>query len=267
LETDQTVKIYIAADMEGISGIWGSWQLQEDQPHWIEARRLLTGDINAAVEGALDNGATEVVVWDNHYRGRNVLIEGVHEEAQIIMGWPHNPRFPGLDESFAGVYLVGYHAMVGTEDAVLDHTLTPEMRSVTLNGNPVGEVALDALWAGSIGVPVLLVTGDDKACEEARRFLGEIETAVVKEGIHRHMAKMLPAKRARALIREKAGLALERIGGVKPFKLAPPYEKRVVYASADLVEGRTFDGQRIERVDAVTVAYRSDDLVDILTMW
>jgi len=261
------MKIYIAADMEGISGIWGDWQLKEDQPHWIEARRLLTGDINAAVQGALDGGATEVVVWDNHHRGRNVLIEETHEEAQIIMGWPHNPRFPGLDESFAGIYLIGYHAMVGTEDAVLDHTLTSEMRSVTLNSIPVGEVALDALWAGSMGVPVFLVTGDDKACEEARRFLGDIETAVVKEGIHRHMAKMLPPKRAQALIREKARLAIQRIGQVKPFKMAPPYEKRVVYANADLAEGRTFDGQRIERVDAVTLVYRSDDLVDILTMW
>ena len=261
------MKIYIAADMEGISGIWGAWQLQEDQPHWIEARRLLTGDINAAVQGALDGGATEVVVWDNHYRGRNLLIQDTHEKAQVIMGWPHNPRFPGLDESFAGIYLIGYHAMVGTEGAVLDHTLTSEMRTVTLNGTPVGEVALDALWAGGIGVPVFLVTGDDKVCEEARRFLDDIETVVVKEGIHRHMAKMLVPRRAQALIREKARLAIQKFGKVKPFRMAPPYEKQVVYANADLAEGRTFDGQRIERVDAVTIVYRSDSLVDILTLW
>jgi D-amino peptidase len=261
------MKIYIAVDMEGISGIWGAWQLQEDQPHWIEARRLLTGDINAAVQGALDGGAAEVVVWDNHHRGRNLLIEEAHEEAQIIMGWPHNPRFPGLDGSFAGVYLVGYHAMVGTMGAVLDHTLTSDYRSVTLNGAPVGEVGLDALWAGRQGVPVILVTGDDKVCTEARRFLGDIETAPVKEGIQRHMARMLPPARGRALIQERAKLATQRIGSVAPFEMAPPYEKRVIYANADLADGRTFDGQRIERVDAVTVAYRSDDLVDILTMW
>jgi D-amino peptidase len=261
------VKIYIAVDMEGISGIWGAWQLKEDQPQWIEARRLLTGDINAAVQGALDGGAAEVVVWDNHHRGHNVLIEEIHEEAQIIMGWPHNPRFPGLDGSFAGVYLLGYHAMVSTTGAVLDHTLTSDYRSVTLNGVRVGEVALDALWAGRQGVPIVLVTGDDKVCTEARRFLGDIETAQVKEGIQRHMAKMLPPKPAQALIQETARLAIQRIGQVKPFKMVPPYEKQVVYANADLAEGRTFDSQRIERVDAVTVVFRSDDLVDILTIW
>lgn len=260
-------KIYVAADMEGISGIWGGWQLQEGQPQWIEARRLLTGDVNAAVQGALDGGATGVVVWDNHHRGRNVLVEEIHPEVELIMGAPHNPRHPTLDASFAAVYLIGYHAKVGTQGAVLDHTFTSNYRSVALNGRPVGEVALDALWAGIHGVPVVLVSGDDKVCAEARRFLGDIETAVVKEGIHRHMAKMLPPGRARSLIREKARAALQRVGQVKPAAMPPPYEKRVVYANADLVEGRTFDGQRVERVDAVTVVYRSKDLVDILTMW
>jgi D-amino peptidase len=260
-------RIYIAADMEGISGIWGGWQLEEDQPHWIEARRLLTGDINAAVQGALDGGATEVLIWDNHHRGRNALVQEIHAEAQIIMGWPHNPRFPGLDEGFSAVYLIGYHAMVGTTGAVLDHTLTSEHRSVILNGMQVGEVALDALWAGRLGVPVVLVSGDDKACAEARRFLGDIETAEVKEGIQRNMAKMHPPKVAQALIQDKARLAIQRIGSVAPYRVAPPYEKQVVYTNADLADGRTFDGQRIERVDAVTVVYRSDDLVDVLTMW
>jgi len=261
------MKIYIAADIEGVSGIWGEWQLDPDKPWWMEARRLQTQEINAAVQGALDAGATEVVVWDNHNGGHTALIEEIHENAYIVMGWPHNPRFPGLDETFDGVYLIGYHAMSGTADAVLDHTYTPKMRSVFLNGQGMGEVEFDALWAGLKGVPILLVTGDDKVCAEARRFLGDIETAVVKEGIHRHMAKMLSPKRARALIREKARLAVRKIGQVEPFRLDPPYEKKIVFANADLAEGRTFDGHRIERLDAQTIVYRSNDLLDILTLW
>ena len=263
----EETKVYIAADMEGISGIWGGWQLQEDQPHWMEARQLLTGDLNAAVQGALDGGATEVVVWDNHHCGRNALVQEIHREAQLVMGAPHNPRHPTLDPSFAAVYLIGYHAMAGTQGAVLDHTFTSNYRSVTLNGTPVGEVALDALWAGIHGVPVVLVTGDDKVCAEARRFLGDIETAQVKEGIQRHMARMLPPSRARELVREKAKQGVQKIGSAMPYKMEPPYEKRVVYANAELADGRTFDGVRLQRVDAVTVVYRSKDLVDILTLW
>jgi D-amino peptidase len=178
------MKIYIAADIEGISGICGARQLEMDRPWWNEARRLLTQDINAAVQGALDGGATEVVVWDNHDGGYNVIVEDIHEQADLIGGQPHVPRFPALDAGFSGVLLIGYHAMSGTEAAVLDHTYSSQTRrSLTLNGQEMGEVGLDALWAGRLGVPVLMVSGDDKVCAEAQRFLGEIEVAVVKQGL------------------------------------------------------------------------------------
>jgi D-amino peptidase len=261
------MKIYIAADFEGISGICNGWQLEMDKPWHIEARHLLMGDINAAVQGVIDGGATEVMVWDNHSGGHNVIMEDLHEAADLVGGGPHNPRFPCLDNSFGGLLLIGYHAMSGTEAAVLDHTYDSQrIRSIAINGQQMGEVELDALWAGRLGVPVIMVSGDDKVCTEARRFLGGIEAAIVKLGIQREMAKVISPKRARRLIQDTAKQALKLVGVAKPFVINPPYEKRIVYTRSDYADGRTFDGKRIARADATTVVYRSSDLVDVLTM-
>jgi D-amino peptidase len=111
-----------------------------------------------------------------------------------------------------------------------------------------------------------MVSGDDKVCAEARRFLGDIEVAVVKEGLQRNMAKMLSPKRSRSLIHQTAKAALQDSGTDKPFVLSAPYEKRIVYCRSEFADGRTCDCERVTRVDATTVIYRSSDLVDILTM-
>jgi D-amino peptidase len=262
------MKIYIASDMEGISGIYAGWQLDEAGPWWPEARRLQVGDVNAAVQGALDGGANEVLVWDNHYRGHTLPIDEVHSDARVIMGQPHSPRFPCLDSSFAGVFLIGYHGMSGTQAAVLEHTMSSErFHRVFVNGQEMGEAGMDALWAGLRGVPVLLASGDDKLCAEVRRGLGQVETAEVKIGLARRSANMLAPARARELIRERAHQALALAGNVEPFRLAGPYEKLVEYNRAEFADEHVFDGQRTERIDGFTVAFRGDDLADVLNRW
>lgn len=253
------MKIYIACDAEGISGVYR-------RPDEIaEIRTMMTRDANAAVAGARAAGASEIVVWDLHNAGKTLLYEELEEGAEYVQGGPHVESLPGLDSSFAGVLLIGYHAMAGTARAVCDHTISSATwQHIWINGMMLGEVGLDALWAGRLGVPVLLVTGDDKVCAEARALLGDIETAQVKVGLGRHAARMLSPKAARQLIRDRASAALAKVGKIKPFTMDPPYEVKLKYASSSHLDGILFDGKRRERLDGQTIVFRTNDLVEAL---
>lgn len=260
------MKIYIAVDMEGISGVAlkeqgmvGTWEYQE-------ARQLYIGDANAAVEGALEADADEVIVADKHGRGFHFPLDRLHPQARYLMGTRHWPRFPFLEGSDA-MFLVGYHAMSGTPNAVRDHTMSSaNWQDLWINGRQVGEVGIDAAIAGHYGVPVTLVTGDDKVCSEAQELLGEIETAEVKQSVARHQALLLPPPVAQELIRQKARRAVERIGETAPWRIPGPVEITLRYSGTDLAEDHPFDGERIVRVDGRTVLYRGQDVLDTLRL-
>ena len=163
------MKIYMTVDMEGATGICCREQTMKGNAYYAEGRRLLTGDVNAAVEGALEGGATEVLVADMHDGSFNFLLEEVHPAAEVIHGGRGGPRFPYLDGSVDAMFIVAYHARAGTRGAVLEHTMSSQSWfRVTVNGREIGEVGIDAALAGAAGVPVVLVTGDDKVCAESR---------------------------------------------------------------------------------------------------
>lgn len=282
------MKIYIVADMEGIGGIVRPEQVLKGNPEYDEARRLLIREVNAVVEGALAGGATHVVVKDAHADGFNFPPEELHPAAEYIMGTPHPGRFPDLDETVNGVFLVGYHAMAGTPAAVRDHTYSSrDWQAFYLNDRQMGEVGIDASIAGYYGVPVLLVTGDDKVCAEARGLLGEIVTAQVKTGIARHCARLLPPARVRDLVREKARAAMELIGQVPPLRHGVPVSVKIRYTGTEIADGiracwkdgasdaggeaktarvktAGVDGVEILRLDGQTVLYEGNDLLDVL---
>lgn len=260
------VKIYISVDMEGISGVALREQVSVGTPEYNEARQLYIGDANAALEGALEGGASEVIVADMHGRGFHFPLDRLDARARYLMGGGHWPRFPFLEGS-AALFLVGYHAMAGTPEAVRDHTMdSANWQELSINGRPVGEVGIDAAIAGHYGIPVMLVTGDDKVCAQARELLGDIETAEVKKGVARHRALFLPPPVARGLIREKARRAVERIGQVAPFRLEGPVEIRIRYTSTDVAERRACDGHQIVRLDGQTVLYRGSDVLAALRL-
>ena len=260
------MKVFITVDMEGISGVVLREQLTVGTPEYGEARYLLVGDANAAVEGALEAGADDVIVADMHSRGFHFPLDKLHPQARYLMGGGHWPRFPFLEGSDV-MFMVGYHALSGTEGAVRDHTMSSaHWHDLWVNGRKFGEVGIDAAIAGSYSVPVMLVTGDDKVCTEVRELLGGIETAEVKQAVARHRALMLPPAVAQDLIRERARQAVERIGEVEPLRIPPPVEVKLQYAGTDLAEKHPFDGKRIIRLDGRTVLFRGCDVMSALRL-
>ena len=258
------MKIFIAVDMEGISGVVLPEQLSVGTPDYEEARYLLIGDANAAAEGAMEGGAEEVIVADMHSRGFHFPLDRLHPRAKYLMGGGHWPRFPFLEGADA-IFMVGYHALSGTESAIRDHTMSSaDWQDLWVNGHKFGEVGIDAAIAGSCSVPVMLVTGDDKVCSEARELLGDIETAEVKQAVARHRALILPPVVAQELIHRKARRAVERIGEVEPLSISGPVEVKLRYASTDLAERHPFDGERIVRLDGRTVLFKGRDFMDAL---
>jgi len=259
------MKAYIAVDMEGISGVIISEQLLHGRLFYQEARHQLVNDTNAVIDGALEAGADDVLVIDAHASGFNFIYEELHPAADYIMGGAHQVRFPFLEDADV-MMLVGYHAMSGTANAVRDHTMSSaNYQDILINGLPAGEIMIDAAIAGSHGVPVGLVTGDDKACGEARQLLGKIETAQVKQAIGRHSARMLSPIRARGLLQEKARSAVARANDFSPYKVSPPVTVRVRYNSTDLVDRIYFDGNTCKKLDSRTVEYRGDNVLSALS--
>ncbi len=206
------MKIYISVDMEGISGISSPEYVLKDERLYAAGQRLATADVNAAVAGAFDGGADEVIVADMHGSSGNLLVESLDPRAKLLTGTPHQPRFPFLDESVNGLFLLGYHAMAGTLHANLEHTMTSKSwHKFCVNEKPYGELGIDAEIASESGVPVVMVSGDDKLCEEAQNWLPGVEAAMVKQGLGRQSALCLSPKAGNQKVYEHAKRAVERL--------------------------------------------------------
>jgi len=257
------LKVFISVDMEGISGIVHSDQITSGTAEYAAGRKWMAEDVNAAVEGALEAGATEVVVNDSHGSMRNIDPDDLDFRAILISGSPKPlSMMQGIDASFAACLFIGYHAKAGTEDAILDHTISSSVvRAIRVNGAEMPELGLNAAIAGYYGVPVVLVSGDIAVCRQAGEVLGkDVVTVAVKEAYGRLAAKLVPMGEARRLIKAGVKEALGKFGRVKPFKIAPPFNYELVYhvsAQADMAAMLT----EVKRVDARTVAFTADDFI------
>jgi D-amino peptidase len=192
------VKIYMSVDMEGITGIVHREQIMSEGREYERGRQLMTQDLNAAIEGAVRAGATEILVNDSHATMRNILLSEMKPPARLITGAPSTKdmcQLQGLDETFDAAFLIGYHARADTFGAILSHTIASSaVAELRINGRPQGETGLNAVVAGHFGVPVALVTGDTLLAEEAREYLPPgVEIVAVKTSIGRTVADcMLP---------------------------------------------------------------------------
>ncbi|MEF3302257.1 M55 family metallopeptidase [Paenibacillus sp. GYB003] len=260
------MKIYVSVDMEGIGGIVLPDQLRKGEFFYQEGRQLLTNEVNAIVDALLEAGATDIVVKDAHATGFNFVPELLRPGATYLMGGTPIPnRFAGLDSTFDGAFLIGYHGMAGARRAVRDHTFSSaSFQYVKLNGREVGEIALDSHLIGVHGVPVLLVTGDDAACREAKEELEGVAVYETKQAAGRHAALLKAPQQVRQEMREAVRAALAGRGGCKPRVIPGPYELEIRYTSTDMADGKYCDGVRSERLDGQSVLHRDDDLVRLL---
>lgn len=255
------MKIYIMVDLEGITGVVSSErQARPGSDGYEEVRRLLMSDLNAAIEGALEGGATGIVVYDMHYYGLNVILNELHPRVKIIMGNPHVvPPELGLNGSYQGMMMVGYHAMAETKGALLPHTYALDMKSLYLNGVLMGEIGLEAAIAGTFGVPLIMVSADSKGIEEAEKLLKRVEKAVVKYAISNEGAVCLPASTTKEIIRKRAKIAVEKIDRFTPYKVLSPYEIKLEFYEASSAE-KASKISRVNRLDDTTIQLKGDDL-------
>ncbi len=235
------MKILIAVDMEGITGVTTWEQVTPGQAEYARFRKLMTQDVNAAIRGACEAGADEVIVADGHWSGTNILIEELDPRAKLNSGSPSPfSMMQGIDESVDGVLFVGYHARNGSSNAILDHTWSSKsVANVWLNDILTGEYGLNAAVAGHFGVPVIMVSGDQTACAQTVELLGDVETAIVKQASGRFAAECLAPEATEEMICLSARRAVERLaqGEVPdPFILDTPITVTVEFFSSDMAD-------------------------------
>lgn len=238
------MKILIATDMEGVTGVTTWDQVTPGHVEYTRFRRQMTEDVNAAIRGAFDGGATEVIVADGHWNASNILIEELDPRARLNTGSPSPfSMMEGIDESVEGVMFVGYHARNGSPNAILDHTWSSRtVANVWLNDLLTGEYGLNAAVAGHFGVPVIMVSGDQTACAQVAELLGDVETAIVKQASSRFAAECLAPKVSREMICLSAERAVERLaqGDVpEPFLLDTPITVTVEFFTSDMADRAT----------------------------
>lgn len=261
---EQRLKIYISADMEGIAGVVTGEQLGPQGFEYARFREFMTQEVNAAIEGALAAGATQIVISDSHGNGQNLLIEKLPREALIIRSWPRPlGMMQGIDETFAGAIFIGYHTGTTNLQGVRAHTLSSaRLTDVRLKGVSVSEAGINAAIAGHFNVPVIMVSGDDAVVKETTALLGNIEGAVVKWASGFHSAKTMTPSAACDLIREKARRAVSRLREFKPYKLSAPIDLNVSFKNYRPSEVLSYLSI-VERIDAHTIRFVGKDIVEV----
>jgi D-amino peptidase len=261
------LKVFISVDMEGISGLVAGEETGESGADYQLFRRIMTGEANAAVEGAREAGATEVVVRDAHGSARNILPDLLDSEARLIRDWSGGPldMMEGIDKTFDAVIMVGYHARAGTPDAILKHTMNGTTFDMKLNGKPVPEAGLNAAIAGYFGVPVVLVTGDLAFTVQAKELLGDVSTVAVKEGIGK-AGKMIHPDKTSEMIKAATAEALRNLARYRPFKLTSPVTMELTFTREDLVAKPVlYPGAK--RTGDRSVAFTHNDFMEVLKFY
>jgi D-amino peptidase len=211
----------IRCDLEGVSGVVSYEQAEPGKPEYPFGLRMFRADLTACVEGLLEGGSEEVVIYDEHCAGRNIDPEWLPEHATAICGKPpyRADWAGGLDESFAGVVLLGFHSKAGTPGGLLHHSYELDIRDLRLNGVSVGEIGMEAAIAGDCGVAVLMVSGDSAGVAEARALLGGTRGVSVKESLHEHGGRCLPLEVSTGMVRSAAREVAAGPTEARPFRV------------------------------------------------
>jgi len=253
-----TCRIFISADIEGVAGIATTLQTSDQAAQYQEGRQLMTDEVNAAIAGAFEGGATDVVVCDSHAGMQNLIPSRLDERAVLIRGAMRDSlQMEGLDASFHAVFITGTHARAGTADAVLDHTWNSAViYNLRINGRTMNEAGLNGLVSGRYGVPVVLITGDEATVEQSRGYLPDAVVVAVKQSRARGVTSSLHPAEACRRIRRAAADAVRKRDQIRPMDVPNPMVMEIDYNRTDmaqtaaLVPGVARVGPRTIRVEA-----------------
>jgi D-amino peptidase len=259
-------KVFIETDMEGVDGIF-DFDLQcipWKSIRWDESRKLLADEVNAAVDGLLAGGATDVTVLDGHTGGGGMSLLDLHPKAKLITGLHSVPSTLGLDSSYSGLVFIGRHAMSGADKGILAHSEGWDLRNIWVNGTPVGEFGDRVFLAAGFGIPTLMVAGDTAACKEAETLVPGVECAAVKSGFNQTSGIMLSHQEACDLIRKKAQRAMERLPEFKPKQLSTPVELKIQLThSLGSTYDRTLVARGAEQLPDWTFVFRGRTFLEV----
>ena len=259
------MKFIISVDCEGPACVVGNaGKALSASRDYAFACREATLEANAAARALFDSGADEVWIWDSHGQGLNLCIDQLDKRCRLILGKGFTRRFPGLDNSFSGVVMIGYHAMEGTENAILAHTYSSEAyKNIRANGLTVGEMALDGAVAGEFDVPVIFVSSDDKGCREASTFMPWAETVITKQGMGRNCALSKHPHMVQEEIYSGICRAINSIDQMKPLKFQPPVQLEIDFkAVIQTVKALVYRRRGWQLAGPRTISKKLDSMVE-----
>lgn len=254
----QGKRVFVITDAEGVGGV-----CRQDQtdPKDAEMRQLLTGEINAAVQGFIDGGASEILVWDGHDGSQTLSTLTIDPRAKLVMGGLDSTML--LERGFSAVAFVGQHARANSPGGVMAHSYSSlGIQNILMNGKPVGEIETRTALAGWFNVPVIFLSGDQAAAEQLRAIVPSAETAVVKEGLANYACISLSADAARRLIRERAAVAMSKMDGIRPYRIEGAVTIQIEYTSRNALGQDAGLKPGAEVIDARTIRYRGKDFLE-----
>jgi D-amino peptidase len=256
-----TTRIFISVDMEGIGGITTVRQTTRGTDDYEWARRLMTQETNAAIEGAFDAGALDVVVSDSHGDMGNLLPHELDGRVEVVQGTPKLPwsMLAGIDEDFTGAVFLGYHAGAGTAGAILDHTYTGWFADVRVNGESWNETHLNAALAGTFGVPLLVVAGDRACCEQAEARLPWVRTVATKVGFANRAGRSRSPEHVREELRRVVNDAVKLSDRAEVWRPEGPFALEIDVTSTALADVLAI-APCTERPAVRTLRFETEDL-------
>ncbi len=258
------LRVFIVVDMEGIAGVVNTSQLGPGEAEYSSARKLMTGEANAAVEGALAAGATKITVSDGHGNGMNLIPEELNPKARLIRSWPRaKGMMEGIEDGYDAMVCIGFHASTNTPGAVLAHTFSGRYYEMKFNGKHGPEAMAVAAVAGSYGVPVVLVAGDNMIVDEVHRLVDpNIAGVVVKKAVGLRSADSVSPESARNMIRDATLDALARAKTFRPFTMTNPVTVEISFKNMVNAEILSFL-PIVQRVDGSTIRFTGKDIVEV----
>jgi len=256
----QKKTIFIITDAEGVGGV-----CRQDQtdPKDQEMRQLLTGEINAAVQGFLDGGADEVIVWDGHDGSQTLSSLTIHPKAKLLMGGLGATM--SMERHYTALAFIGQHAMGNVRGGVMAHSFSSlGVEKMSMNGKPVGEIETNVAIAGWFGTPVIMLSGDRAAIEELRSIVPNAEFAEVKEGLGRYTCLTLSAPSARDLIHERAAASMSKIGQIRPYKIEGPVTFEIQHTTRNSLPIDAGNAPGAQVIDDLTIKFSGRDFLEAL---